>query len=316
MLLLGGIATGPELQGNDLFVRVFRDLPSLVRESTPVSRFVGFETADDDPVRFFGMEARTVPAEYPDGLRLLKLTTSELRLWSGSPDPKRTPIVEPLEWRWHTDAPTECGDFVVDLHAPGYGIAERRERMFAMSANAYYDTTVDRLPDDVEVVAYDDSWPRRYAEMELWLVATLGRDVARRVEHYGSTAIPGMPAKPVVDLLVEIPSFEAARPVAIPALSGPCWEYWGFHDHMTFVRREKPMGRRLAHVHLAPAGHRVWEGVALRDYFRRDHAARERYLSLKRDLASRYRTDREAYTAAKSELVRILTDEALGRREA
>jgi GrpB-like predicted nucleotidyltransferase (UPF0157 family) len=165
--------------------------------------------------------------------------------------------------------------------------------------------------DDVELVDYDPSWPQQFTEFATWLCDLLGVDVALRIEHYGSTAIPGIPAKPIIDVLVEIPSFAEAKRVTIPRLNSERWEYWWYSDHMTFIRRERLMGRRTHHVHMAPRGHRLWEGLAFRDYLISHPQEVSRYAALKRELAENYRQDRERYTQAKTEFVREITSKAL-----
>jgi len=67
----------------------------------------------------------------------------------------------------------------------------------------------------------------------------LGPGVALRVEHYGSTSIPVCPAKPIIDILVEIPSWEEGRKRAIPVFNSPEIEYWFYNDHMCFILRDK-----------------------------------------------------------------------------
>jgi hypothetical protein len=64
-----------------------------------------------------------------------------------------------------------------------------------------------------------------------------------------------MPAKPVIDILDEVPSFLEARRSLIPASNKPDSEYWWYNDHRLFILREAPMGERKFHVHVAPRGH-------------------------------------------------------------
>jgi GrpB-like predicted nucleotidyltransferase (UPF0157 family) len=80
---------------------------------------------------------------------------------------------------------------------------------------------------------------------------------------------------------------------------------------MTFIKRQKLMGRRTHHVHMAPRDHRLWEGLAFRDYLMSHPREVSRYAALKRELAKTYRQDRERYTQAKTEFVREITSKAL-----
>jgi GrpB-like predicted nucleotidyltransferase (UPF0157 family) len=181
-----------------------------------------------------------------------------------------------------------------------------------ISANAYVQPGAPEADgDEVALIDPDPTWSSQFQEMASWLRRRLGPEVAQRIEHYGSTAIPGMSAKPVIDILVEVPSFDVAKRHVVPALNDPQWEYWWYSDHMIFIRRERPMGPRTHHLHLAPRGHRLWEGLAFRDYLRVHPEAAARYAALKRELAQSYRDDREAYTQAKTAFVRQVTAEAL-----
>jgi GrpB-like predicted nucleotidyltransferase (UPF0157 family) len=180
-----------------------------------------------------------------------------------------------------------------------------------MIANVFYDVRRDGLRDAVRIVDYEPQWVLRFQEMEAWLRETLGPETALRIEHYGSTAIPGMPAKPIVDILVEIPSFASARPHAISMLNGPLWEFWRYAGHMVFVKRKDPMGEREYHIHMAPAGHAVWRGIAFRDHLLSHPEDAARYRDLKLALARDIGHDREKYTRMKTELVREITDRAI-----
>lgn len=92
--------------------------------------------------------------------------------------------------------------------------------------------------DQVELSGYDPAWPEQYSRFSDWLTTTIGPDIILRTEHYGSTAIPGMPAKPVIDILVEIPSFQEARKRLLPLCDTLKWEYW-FNGHITCIIRER-----------------------------------------------------------------------------
>jgi GrpB-like predicted nucleotidyltransferase (UPF0157 family) len=122
--------------------------------------------------------------------------------------------------------------------------------------------------------------------------------------------VPGIPAKPIIDILVEIPSFAEAKERALPLLNDVSWEYWWYDNHMVFFKRETPMGKRTHHVHMAPQRHEVWAGLVFRDYIRSHPEAAARYSELKRRLAVEHRADREGYTDAKSAFVRQATARA------
>lgn len=170
-------------------------------------------------------------------------------------------------------------------------------------------------PDAVELVDYRPEWPDRFAEVARELRA-LCRFHVGRVEHIGSTAIPGLVAKPVVDVLAEVADDDVARTLVVPELmkAGYYECYWRFDSppgHFQCVKRDTKSFKRLVHVHLVDPSHPMWRTVAFRDYLRGHPAERDRYGALKRDLAARFKDDREAYTFGKSELVEELTSRAI-----
>jgi len=165
-----------------------------------------------------------------------------------------------------------------------------------------------RLSTDMPVflVPYDESWPDRFEEERRAIVQCLGRRVLA-VEHIGSTAVPGIMAKPVIDIMVVVPNI-AEAPTFFDLLEQLKYLYFPYDEKRTPERRWfcKPnRTSRTHHLHLVESGSRWHHAVlAFRDFLRehRDEAAR--YETLKRDLASRFPGDREAYTEGKAEFVR------------
>jgi len=131
------------------------------------------------------------------------------------------------------------------------------------------------------------------------------------IEHVGSTAVPQMLAKPIVDIALGVYG-GGHIPEVLRALSGLQYRYRGFREdagghiadyvHGIYTRR---------HVHIVEATSAQWNRyIALRDYLREVPAARRSYERFKSELASLHRGDRRRYTAAKREFVEMLTDDA------
>lgn len=112
-----------------------------------------------------------------------------------------------------------------------------------------------------------------------------------------------MIAKPIIDVLVEVPSFPEAKQVALPLLNNELWEYWWYGNHMTFVKRDGLMGLRTHHVHMMTEGRELRARLAFRDYLRSHAEEASRYAALKRRLADEHRENRENYTGAKAAFV-------------
>jgi GrpB-like predicted nucleotidyltransferase (UPF0157 family) len=166
----------------------------------------------------------------------------------------------------------------------------------------------------IEVVDYDPSWPRRYEEERDRIAAALG-DAVVAIEHVGGTAVPGLPAKPVIDLMVGVEDIERAGP-AVAGLINLGYEYVPEFESQLPQRRYFRRGSpETHHVHMVAVGSDFWEEHLLfRDYLRSNPQAAEEYGKLKRGLADRFRFDRDAYRAGKVPFIDTVVDAA--RRQA
>ena len=163
----------------------------------------------------------------------------------------------------------------------------------------------------VEIVPYDPSWPARFEEERNLLLAVLSVWLAGPIEHIGSTAVPGLAAKPVIDIMAGVESLERSRPaIAALADAGYCYAPYRADSEHWFC---KPFPAfRTHHLHLMPVGSRLWiEAIAFREYLRSHSEVAAEYEDLKRQLAVTYRFDREAYTDAKGPFVSRITSAAL-----
>jgi GrpB-like predicted nucleotidyltransferase (UPF0157 family) len=154
----------------------------------------------------------------------------------------------------------------------------------------------------VTVVAYDDAWPARFAELGGRLREALG-PVAIRIDHIGSTAVPGLDAKPIIDVQISVLALEpvAAYREAIET----CGFAWRADNTELTKRyfRELP-GQRRTHIHVRRAGSFSEQFALLfRDYLRAHPAHATQYAALKRELAHLLEADRQAYVDAKDPFV-------------
>jgi GrpB-like predicted nucleotidyltransferase (UPF0157 family) len=159
--------------------------------------------------------------------------------------------------------------------------------------------------DDIIIVDYNPHWPQLFQQEAARIRAALG-DLILRLEHIGSTSIPGLPAKPVIDLLIGVDSIDQARQTAVPALEALGYAFWYDNpdpNHLFFVKGLPPNGPRSHHIHIVPAEGNEWDRVLFRDYLRAHPDETARYAALKRDLATRFQNDREAYTGAKGDYI-------------
>jgi GrpB-like predicted nucleotidyltransferase (UPF0157 family) len=169
--------------------------------------------------------------------------------------------------------------------------------------------------DEVEIVNYDPRWPSLFDEEAKRLRATLDPSLIVGLEHFGSTAIPDLSAKPIIDILIAVRSLAAARASFVEALRNLDYVYWADNpkeDRMFFVKGMPPFGaKRSHHVHVTEARGEMWQRLTFRDYLRTHPDEAKTYERFKRRLAAEHRADREAYTDAKSVYIESVMRKAI-----
>ena len=160
----------------------------------------------------------------------------------------------------------------------------------------------------IEIVPYDLRWPSQFEAERTILEPLLGPWLAGSIEHIGSTAVPLLPAKPVIDIMAPVHSLAASRP-AIEAAASAAYVYSPYRtDVMHWFCKPSP-SHRTHHLHLVPFGSQLWhDRLAFRDALRENPALAAEYAELKARLAHALRLDREASTQAKAPFVdRVLS---------
>ncbi|HEY7422327.1 MAG TPA: GrpB family protein, partial [Gaiellaceae bacterium] len=152
------------------------------------------------------------------------------------------------------------------------------------------------------VVAYDEGWPALFEELAAPVRSAVA-DLGAEVEHVGSTAVPGLAAKPIVDLDVVVHSPDDVA-AAIERLCGLGYTYQGDKGIPGREALLWPPGTTRHHLYVVVAGSEPLQAhLAFRDHLREHPEVAEEYGALKRRLADEYRDDRLGYTEAKSEFV-------------
>jgi GrpB-like predicted nucleotidyltransferase (UPF0157 family) len=161
------------------------------------------------------------------------------------------------------------------------------------------------VPDEsIRLAAYDPGWPARFEEERVTLADAIGDWVVGGIHHVGSTAVPGLEAKPIIDILVGVRDLDESQ-ACFEALAQLSYMYAPYlPDEMHWLCKPHP-SCRTHHLHLVPVdSSRFADELAFRDRLRADPQTAAEYLALKRDLARRFAYDRGAYTDAKSQFVR------------
>jgi GrpB-like predicted nucleotidyltransferase (UPF0157 family) len=169
--------------------------------------------------------------------------------------------------------------------------------------------------DEIEIVDYDPRWPSLFDEEAKRLRAILDPSLIVGLEHFGSTAVPGLSAKPIIDILIAVRSLADAQATFVEALRTLDYVYWADNpkkDRMFFVKGMPPFGlRRSHHVHVTEQHGEMWQRIAFRDYLRGHPEEADIYERLKRRLAAEHQMDRDAYTDAKSAYVESVMRKAI-----
>jgi GrpB-like predicted nucleotidyltransferase (UPF0157 family) len=173
--------------------------------------------------------------------------------------------------------------------------------------------------EEIAISPYDPRWPESFRHEKTHLQSCLPKDLVRRIEHFGSTAVPGLAAKPIVDMLVEVTDLQSARTRIAPVLESQGYDYFwrptygddGEPFYAWFIKRDPRTGARTHHLHMVErdfAEH--WDRLLFRDYLIEHPEVAQEYEALKFRLASASPHDRVAYTRSKTEFVVRVTEQA------
>jgi GrpB-like predicted nucleotidyltransferase (UPF0157 family) len=161
----------------------------------------------------------------------------------------------------------------------------------------------DWVDEVVRIAPYDPASPQRFEEEKALLEKVIGDWATGGIHHVGSTAVPGLDAKPVIDILVGVEGLGPAR-AAFEPLQGVGYLYAPYRAHEMHWFCKPDPSHRTHHVHLVPTGSkRFKDELTFRDYLRGNSAAAADYATLKRELATKFEDDREAYTRGKAEFI-------------
>ncbi len=166
--------------------------------------------------------------------------------------------------------------------------------------------------DEVVVAEHDPCWPARYAEESAKIRPAFGASLVA-LEHIGSTSVPGLAAKSIVDIQAVVRSLADAQRTA-SALSALGWEQGIFAldpKRRLYFKKRDAEGRRTHQLHVYEPDHPAASAHLLfRDYLRAHPEEAAQYAALKRNLAERFRADRLAYNDAKTAYVEAVVAKA------
>ena len=165
----------------------------------------------------------------------------------------------------------------------------------------------------IEIVPYKPDWPGKFNEINGLFYSTFGDKIAG-LEHIGSTSVPGLGAKPIIDVLLGVKRLKDAEDI-IPAMEHLGYEYvFKYEDIMPerryFVKYLHDR-RSIHHIHSVEINNDFWvRHLLFRDYLREHPAVRDEYFELKKKLAAIDWEDKMGYTDAKTDFIREIEKKA------
>lgn len=166
------------------------------------------------------------------------------------------------------------------------------------------------MGDAIEIARYDPAWPGAFERERAAILAALG-DLVSAIEHVGSSAVPRLGAKPIIDIMIGLRELaDHARCVA--PLQALGYEYMGERGIPGRLFFARPIPRpRTHHLHMVEHCSSFWvRHLLFRDYLRAHSEEAHAYYELKLRLAARFGADVEAYTEAKTEFIRSVEAKA------
>jgi len=170
------------------------------------------------------------------------------------------------------------------------------------------------MQDDVVIVDYNPAWPKMYEQEKARIQEAISEYLVD-IQHVGSTSIPGLGAKPIIDILPVIRDVALVKHCVQP-LALLDYAYFGEHGipHRYYFRKPADITTqpRTFHLHVLEKGHDQWRMMLLfRDYLRSHPKTAQQYDALKRELATKFGSDRVGYTDAKESFVKSILHAAI-----
>lgn len=162
----------------------------------------------------------------------------------------------------------------------------------------------------IEVVPYDNNWPKQFAQ-ESQCVRNIFSEIFIEIHHIGSTAVDGLAAKPVIDMILVVADLHKVDQynVLMGKLGYEAWGEYGILGRRFFVKGE---AKRTHHIHTFEQGsEHIVRHIAVRNYLQKNPKVAEEYAALKIKLAKHYKDNRRAYVIGKQDYVKILEQKAI-----
>jgi len=160
----------------------------------------------------------------------------------------------------------------------------------------------------IEILKYDPEWVRRFSEIRIVLESTF-KSISPEIEHVGSTSVPGLDSKPVIDILIGVKNINTADQM-IPEMVKLGYEYVSEYEKVLPERRYFKK-KEAEHLHTVVCGSEFWNRLILfRDYLRLNKNVRNEYSRIKRELSQKEWNSSNDYAFAKTDFIRKIEQRA------
>ena len=171
----------------------------------------------------------------------------------------------------------------------------------------------DNMREPIIIVDYDPAWPQVY-EVERARILRVASGLVVDIEHIGSTAVVGLGAKPVIDIMATVQTLAIGRTLIAPLTQQLAYsyvpEYEATFPNRLYLQKHPSTGDQF-HLHIVEVNSEFWEvHLLFRDYLRAHPEVAREYDRLKRELAARYGRNRDGYTDAKTDFVESILKKA------
>ena len=163
----------------------------------------------------------------------------------------------------------------------------------------------------VKLVEHNPEWKNIYNKEQEKIVEKLGADVALRIEHFGSTSISAIKAKPYIDIIIEVSKSNLFSEELIDKLKELGYTYFKVPErdnisaYMSFGKGYNLNGKKeqIFHIHMCPKDNVMWKQTGFRDYLNSNFERAKKYEELKLKLESQHKNDRGAYVLGKTDFI-------------
>ncbi len=170
------------------------------------------------------------------------------------------------------------------------------------------------VSEHVDITPYNSDWPRMFREEKEHLLKCIPQGLITRIEHFGSTSVPDLAAKPIIDILVEVASLEETKKRIVPVLVAQGYDYFwrptsgdDFPPFYAWFIKRNIEGKRTHHIHMVEHDFEQWERLLFRDYLIEHPGIAREYQELKYRLVGQLQQVRVAYTNGKTDFILKVT---------